>query len=102
MIEILISTGINVKENVLVIYDKNICYYNDHKYIISDEFKKNLVRIIRLWKNEYGTSNNIDDEEFRVTVTTLDAKESFHGKGIFPENYNSLIRIIGDINGNSR
>lgn len=84
-----------------MVYEKSICYYNNRKYNITDEFKEEIVRIIRTWKNEYGSSNIIDDEEFRVIVTSTN-KEEFHGKGIFPKNYRRLIELIGDIDGNSR
>ena len=92
-VEIIINNGpINIV-NSIISFEDNICLYNNHKYIIDEEFKDKLVRIIRLWKHEYGYSNNIDDQEFNVTVYT-DKKESFHGKGIFPNNYASLIGLF--------
>ena len=96
-IEIMIHNGIFEKINFLLIYDKNICYLDNKKYTIDDEFKSQLLRIIRTWKNEYGTANGMDLEEFTITVNTED-KETFHGKGIFPDNYNSLIELLGGLN----
>ena len=49
-----------------------------------------------LWKNEYGGSTTIDAEEFLVTVTTNKGKETFHGKGIFPHNYEALKELLSD------
>ena len=92
-IEIIINNGPIEVVNSFISYKDNICFYNKKKYTIDDEFKDELVRIIRLWKNEYGSSNNIDDQEFTVIVHT-DKKETFHGKGIFPKNYEHLIRML--------
>ena len=98
MIEIIINNGIFSGVNALVSYKYNYCIYNEHKYNIDDEFKENIVRIIRLWKHEYGSSKDIDAEEFSVIVTTTDGeKESFHGKGIFPRGYRELIKMLGDL-----
>ena len=92
-VEIIINNGpINIV-NSIISFEDNICLYNNHKYIIDEDFKDELVKIISLWKHEYGYSNNIDDQEFNVTVYT-DKKESFHGKGIFPNNYASLIGLF--------
>ena len=95
-IEIIIKNGIFETINFLLIYENNICYLNDKKYIVNKEWKDNLIRIIRTWKNEYGTKSGIDLEEFTITITS-DKKELIHGKGIFPTNYNSLIEILGDL-----
>ena len=97
-IEIVINNGIFVKYNIIISYNNNYCFCNNHKYIINSKQKNDIVRTIKTWKNEYGSSNIIDDEEFRVIVTTNDSKkEVFHGKGIFPNNYRVFKRIIGDI-----
>ncbi len=57
---------------------------------VSDEEINNLIRIIRLWKNEYGTSNIIDALEYTINVDG----EVIHGKGIFPSNFSELLDWI--------
>ena len=98
-IEIIIKNGIIESTSLLLIYEKNICYLNNKKYAVDETFKEELLRIIRTWKNEYGSSSDIDSEEFLITITTKNTKETIHGKGNYPNNYNSLIELIGGING---
>lgn len=95
-IEIIIKNGIFETISFLLIYDNNICYLNNKKYSIDNSFKENLLRIIRTWKNEYGSINGIDIEEFTITITT-NKEEKIHGKGVFPDNYNELINLIGGL-----
>ena len=91
------KNGLTEKINALIVYAKNICYINDKKYKVSDSFIEEIIRIIYPWENEYGADTNIDSEEFLVKVKSTDGVESFHGKGIFPHNYESLIEMLGDI-----
>ena len=96
-IEIMIQNGPKEVLYALIVYQRNICYLNRKKYTVTNEFLEEVVRTIRLWKNEYGTSNKIDSEEFRVIVKTKEKEEHFHGKGIFPDNYEHLKEMLGDI-----
>lgn len=95
-LEIIINNGIFENIKLLLIYDKNICYKNDKKYLIDNNWKDELIRTIRTWKEEYGYDNNIDSEEFTITIIS-DRKEKIHGKGIFPNNYHRLIELLGEI-----
>ncbi len=95
-IEVLIRNGIHITMNALILYPKRTAYINDKKYQITDSYLEELEEIIYLWKNEYGSSNTIDAEEFLVTVTTNKGKETFHGKGIFPHNYEALKELLSD------
>ena len=98
MIEIIIRNGSFININALISYKYNYCLYNEHKYKINNEFKDNVVRIIRTWKNEYGSSNNIDENEFKVIVTsTNNKKDYFHGKGVYPRGYTQLIDLLGGL-----
>lgn len=100
MIEIIIKNGSINETNALISFRHSFCIYNNKKYRIDDSFKDNIIRIIRTWEHEYGSSKNIDDSEFKVIVTTDDNKQDiFHGKGFYPENYDNLIKILGDLNG---
>ena len=96
-IEIIIQNGLRELTHALVTYQDKICYMNNNKYIVNDDFLDGLVRTIRLWKNEYGSSKIVDSEEFTIIVRTKEGEESFHGKGIFPSNYNSLKELLGGI-----
>ena len=96
-IEIIIRTGLEETMNALVIFSKNTCYINNKKIEVSNEFKDKLVKTICLWKNEYGEDERIDSEEFLITVIAEDGKTTFHGKGIYPRNYQELKEMLGDL-----
>lgn len=81
----------------LIVFPRNICYKDNKKYTVTDQFLKEIIRTIRLWKNEYGTSKTIDSEEFTIVVKTKEKEEKFHGKGIFPDNYEHLKELLGDL-----
>ena len=72
--------GIN--HTSLVVENETI---NNEKEISKEEIN-NLLRIIRLWKKEYGTGNGLDLEEFYINVDG----DVMHGKGVFPSNYHEL------------
>ena len=95
-IEINILNGPTTKMIAVVNFKDNTCLLNNNKYSINSDFKDELVRIIRTWENEYGSSNNIDDQEFKVIVNA-DKKYVYHGKGIYPDNYQRLIEMFGDL-----
>ena len=97
-IEIIIRNGIFEKIKMLLIAERNICYLNDKKINIDEEWKNQLIRTIRTWKNEYGTKEGVDLEEFTIIVHA-NKKEIIHGKGIFPDNYENLIELLGELNG---
>ena len=99
-IEININNGALNSYSALVSFKNNYCFCNDKKYNIDEEFKGNVVRIIRTWEHEYGNSKNIDDEEFKIVIMMSDnKKEVFHGKGVFPKGYRELIKMLGDLHG---
>ena len=96
-IEIMIKNVANEQLSVLVMCSENICYKNNKKYKVTKEFIEDLIRTIRLWKTEYGNSENIDSEEFTIVVKTGEQKEMFHGKGVFPNNYQYLMELLGEL-----
>lgn len=96
-IEVNIKNGIMDKINALIIYKNKICYINNKKYKISDEFLDEFLDTICLWKNEYGYDDNVDSEEFLINVKTKDGEEKFHGKGVFPYNYEYIKELLGDV-----
>lgn len=62
---------------------------NNEKEINQDVINE-LFRIIRLWKNEYGNSNKLDQDEFYINVDG----DIIHGKGVYPNNYKELLDWI--------
>ena len=99
-IEINISNGALYSYSALISFKHDYCFCNGKKYSIDKAFKDDIVRIIRNWKHEYGSSKNIDDAEFKIVVMMSDdKKEVFHGKGIFPRGYDDLIKMLGDLHG---
>lgn len=93
-IEIMIS---NNSSNNLTYIDVNKMMINYDKPIDKKVLKK-LLDIICLWNNEYGV-NGIDTEEFNVKIYSDKGLEQFHGKGVYPDNYEEFIKIVGEING---
>lgn len=96
-IEVVIKSGPVDIINALVLCSKNICYINDKKYKVPNSFIEELKETIYLWKEEYGADENIDSEEFNIIVKSTDGKDKFHGKGIFPHNYDYLKELLGDV-----
>ena len=97
-IEIIINNGINIISNILIIPSKNVCYSKDKEIKIDSSFTDRIIHEIYNWKNEYGENDGIDREEFTITITTSEGTEVFHGKGIYPSNYEVLKRILGELN----
>lgn len=95
-VEVNINSGVNTSLHALVLFSKNICYINNHEYQISEEFKDELLDTIFMWKHEYGSDGNIDSKEFTIKVKSNGREEIFHGKGIFPENYNTIEELLSD------
>lgn len=95
-IDISISRGTVNIYKVLIDPNNNSCFINQKKYEIESKLINKIIEIIVTWKYEYGCSNTLDAEEFIVRINSAKAI-TYHGKGIFPENYNELLSIIGDI-----
>ena len=96
-IEIIIKSGINYLLNVLIDYEKKVCYKDNKEYKVTDEFLDEIIRTIRTWKKEYGNDNLIDSEEFKIIIGIPGEDDVIHGKGVFPENYAHLKELIGDL-----
>ena len=65
--------------------------------MIEKEWKERFLRTIRSWKKEYGVLNGIDQEEFKITIIS-NKEEVIHGKGVFPNNYQELMELLGELN----
>jgi len=71
----------------------NCAFINGKKKNITKEKIDLLLRIIRTWKPNY-TGNNIDAEEFTITIN----QDVIKGKGDYPDNYYMLKDWLGDLN----
>lgn len=98
-IDIQINNGLSESINATINFSKKLFSINNIKYSVNDTFLDNLLDTIYLWQNEYGRDDNIDSEEFTVNVKTDSGIETFHGKGIFPQNYYYFKELLGDFNG---
>ena len=96
-IEIIINNGIK-EDKYLISYLDKTCYTNTKKYTVSDNFLNEIKNTIVYWKKEYGKSNVIDAEEFTIKIYS-DTTDIYHGKGIYPDNYNYLKELLGDYDG---
>ena len=96
-IEINISNGILPQLSAYVVYQDKVCYINNKKYLVDDLFLKQLKDILYTFKNEYGTSQQIDAEEFIIKVSSSGREDIYHGKGVFPVNYHEFKKLLGDV-----
>lgn len=99
MIEINISNGVISQVSSLIVFQDKVCYINDKKYLVDDLFLKQIKDILYTFKNEYGSSQQIDAEEFTIKVYSQGQEDVYHGKGIFPANYVVFKRLLGDVYG---
>jgi len=94
----IVSIEINIKgltqENIIIRDGK--CIKNGIEFNITTEKILELIRLIRTWKEEYGCDNKLDSEEFKVTLIEKEVY-TFHGKGVFPENYSNFKEWLGGL-----
>lgn len=98
LIEITIQSGIERTE-VLLFPNKKIAYINDKKIGITEQDINNILDIIFPWKKEYGTRSGIDLEEWQIKIISNNEETKYHGKGIYPNTYQELKRLVGELNG---
>ncbi|MBP5678246.1 MAG: hypothetical protein J6X28_00260 [Bacilli bacterium] len=96
-IEIIINHGAIEETKALILCPENTCQINKNHYKVTEEWIQELLNIIYLWKKEYGSDSKIDSEEFQVVVKAEDGITKFHGKGIFPHNYEMLKELLEDV-----
>ena len=96
-IEIIIKNGMFEKIRCFIVWERDICYFNEKKIEIEKEWEERLLRTIRLWKKEYGEKSGMDQEEFKITIVSGE-EEVIHGKGVFPNNYQELMELLGELN----
>lgn len=96
-IEILIKNGVIQETNILIIPEEKTCHINGKKLNITEKTVDIILSILATWKYEYGNSEDIDIQEFKVIVYSNNTKTMYHGKGRFPNNYYEFLKILGGI-----
>lgn len=86
----------NIEGSNIFEIDANELVVNNSKRIDKEIIDK-LLSIMCLWKNEYG-EKGIDYEEFIVKIYSENSIEQYHGKGVYPDNYEEFIKIVGELN----
>ena len=72
-------------------------FINGRKIIINDEDIRNIIRIIRLWKNLYKDVNGLDKEKYYIYIKT-DKEETFiNFISNFPADFSHLTAFLGDL-----
>lgn len=83
--------------NYNVIIDNNNAYINDKTLLLNEEDIDNIIREIRAWKEEYK-KNALEESDYYIRLYNNDElvkAHLFHGS--FPENFNNLLEIVGDL-----
>ena len=93
-IEIIINNNIYLFD-----VEKKSCFFNEKKYKVTDKYIDDIKHTILYWKKEYGTSNVLDMEEFTVKVYSNEGIDTYHGKGIYPDNHDYFKELLGEFNG---
>ena len=96
-IEIMIQKGTHRIYHFVIKYNELKAYADGLVFDLSKDYLDELLRTIRLWKNEYGSDSKIDNEEFTIIVTSNGKEDKIHGKGYYPDNYSHLIELLGEI-----
>jgi len=89
LIEIVISYLDNENKILIDCVKKQVIIDNRMDLIKQDKID-DLIRIIRLWKNEYNGSEIIDGESFLIKINTGDMIEIIKGRGNYPDNYDNF------------
>lgn len=96
-VEIIIGNGLSDEYLIMINNHVKKAFVNDNIIDIADDYVERLLEIIKYWKNEYGNDNKIDSIEFTITLYEDNIEEKYHGKGIFPDNYNELKELLGEL-----
>lgn len=94
IVEIKKYNGLIKDIDLIVLTDQKLVNLNNKMYSIDDDFIEKLIRIIRLWKNNYN-SKIIDDNYLEMIINK---KELIRIKGVLPSNYVSFIELLKGLN----
>ena len=88
LIEININNPFN-NDLITIDYLNKIATINNQSYNVKPGYLNYITHTLAYWQNEYGTKNGIDNNK---KITT------FHGKGVYPSNYQEFKKIIKEPN----
>lgn len=88
-IEILVKS-VGIEQKIMIDCVKKQIIIDNRMDLIKQEKIEELLRIIRLWKNEYSGLNVVDGESFLIRINTGNMIEIIQGKGNYPDNYNDF------------
>ena len=98
LIEININNPFNNDLITIDYYNKKVTI-NNQSYNVKLGYLNYIIHTLTYWKNEYGTKKGIDIEEFTIKVYDSNKKiTTFHGKGVYPSNYQEFKTIIKEPN----
>lgn len=96
-VEIIIGNGLADEYLIMINNHVKKAFVNGKVIEVTDDYVDRLLQIIKYWKNEYGNDNKIDSIEFTITLYEDNNEEKYHGKGIFPDNYNEFKELLGEL-----
>lgn len=96
-VEIEINEGSANKELIMINNHSKNAFVNGDVKDIPNDFVDRLVEIVKYWKKEYGSSNQFETTEYTISLFEGNIEETYHGKGIFPSNYNELKELLGEL-----
>ena len=96
-VEIIIGDGISTQETIYINNIIKKAYINGEVKKIPENYADRLIEIVKYWKNEYGTSEGLEKVEFKLSIYGDNIEETYHGKGMFPNNYDELIELLGEL-----
>jgi len=96
-VEIVINEGLSNEELIMINNQSKKAFVNGEVKEIPNDFVDRLIEIVKYWKKEYGSSNQFETTEYTISLFEGNIEETYHGKGIFPSNYNELKELLGEL-----
>ena len=97
-VEIYIVNGLTDNKEYIINNKTKKVYINGIIKDIKEDFVERLVDIIKFWKNDYGTETGLDVNEYTINLYENNIKETYHGKGNYPTNFELFIELLGELN----
>ena len=74
-------------------------YKDNNEINIDEEYIKRLLRVICLWDKEYTDDSKMDASSYEIKIYYEGKCDTYYGKGKYPNNYQELIDMLGDLDG---
>lgn len=83
--------------NYKVIIKDNYASINDKTLLLNEDDKDSIIREIRTWKEVYR-GKPLEESAYYIKIyDNNDLIRNIIFKGAFPDNFNNLINIVGDL-----